>query len=287
MVIIGYWSVQIITSKNVWIALLITSISVIHNANAQSGDCVGGPLSQEQKQKIVNTNLAGIGIVTAWGVAKWDYFAHSPRSTSENWFQNDTDSGGADKLGHMYTSYVATHGLSYLYETWCINRDHAALYGALSSVAILGYMELGDTFSDYGFSKEDFIVNGVGSLLGYYLYTNPDIGSKIDFRWEYGRHPNHNDWVTDYENSKYLFALKLNGFEYFQDSFMKHIELQLGYYSRGFDDPLETKERNLFFGIGLNLTDLFRRHDYKKMAAVLKYIQIPGSNMEFKKDVNK
>jgi len=168
-----------------------------------------------------------------------------------------------------------------------MNKYDGALYGALSTLAILGYMEVGDSFSTYGFSNEDFIANSVGSLLGYYLYANPDLASKIDLRLEYGIHPNNNDFTTDYENHKYLLALKLNGFEYFRSNFLKHIELQVVYYTRGFDDPLETKERNLFFGIGLNLTDLFRRNSYKKTATVLRYIQIPGTNVEFNKDINK
>ena len=275
---------QIIISKNSVHALLILLLVTSHNADALSDDCK--IKSSSQQEDILKVNLAGIGIVSAWGIANWDYFTQSPSSTSENWFQNDTKSGGADKLGHVYTSYVTAHGLSYLYESWCFKRDDAALYGALSSLAILGYMEVGDSFSDYGFSKEDFIANSVGSLLGYYLYTNEDLASKIDLRWEYGFHPNDSDFTTDFENSKYLLALKLNGFDYFRNSFMKHIELHAGYYSRGFDDPLDSKERNLFFGIGLNLTDLFRRHSYKKTATVLRYIQIPGTNVEFKKDKN-
>ncbi|MDH5387837.1 MAG: YfiM family protein [Gammaproteobacteria bacterium] len=278
---------QTIISKNSYYALLLLFFAAIHDAHALLSDCTTESPWQEQKQDIINANLTGIGVVTIWGVANWDYFTSSPKSTEENWFQNDTSSGGADKIGHMYTSYVSTHGLSYLYETWCINKDDAALYGALSSLAILGYMEVGDSFSDYGFSNEDFIANSIGSLLGYYLYINPDIASKIDLRLEYGIHPNNNDLTTDYENHKYLLALKLNGFEYFRNSFMKHIELQVGYYSRGFDDPLATRERNLFFGIGLNLTDLFRRHSYKKTATVLRYIQIPGTNIEFNRDINK
>lgn len=278
---------QIITSKNGRKSLLILLFALNLNANAQINGCTTEASLQQQRSSVIKANLTGIGVVTAWGVAKWDYFSNSPKATSEDWFQNDTDSGGADKIGHLYTSYVTAHGLSYLYETWCINRDDAALYGALSSLAILGYMETGDSFSPYGFSKEDFIANSVGSLLGYYLYLKPDWASKIDLRWEYGLHPNHSDFTTDYENSKYLLALKLNGFEYFRNSFLKHIELHAGYYTRGFSDALESKERNVYVGIGLNLTDLLRRHDYRKTSTVLRYIQIPGTYMEFEKDMNK
>lgn len=276
----------IINSRRGWFALLILFFAAIYDANGLDSGCVNESAWQEQKQDIIDVNLAGIGIVTVWGIANWDYFTNSPQSKSENWLQNDTSTGGADKLGHLYTGYVAAHGLSYLYETWCIKKADAALYGALSSMAILGYMELGDSFSDFGFSREDLIANGAGSLLGYYLYINPDLANKIDLRWEYGIHPDKGDFTTDYENSKYLVALKLNGFEFAHNNFLKHIELHVGYYARGFDNILATKERNVFFGIGLNLTDLLRRHSYKKTATVLRYIQVPGTNVEFKKDRN-
>ncbi|MDA3870376.1 MAG: DUF2279 domain-containing protein [Gammaproteobacteria bacterium] len=277
---------QIIASKNARNTLILL-FAISYHAVAQVDDCGTETSLEQQQRRVIRANLAGIGVVTAWGIAKWDYFSNSPKATSEGWFQNDTDSGGADKLGHLYTSYVTAHGLSYLYETWCINKDDAALYGALSSLMILGYMEAGDSFSPYGFSKEDFIANSVGSLLGYYLYLKPDWASKIDLRWEYGFHPNHSDFTTDYENSKYLLALKLNGFEYFRSSFLKHIEIHAGYYSRGFSDHMETRERNLYVGIGLNLTDLLRRHDYRKTSTLLRYIQIPGTYVEFEKDMNK
>lgn len=282
-----YLTVHTNTSKNSCLALLVTLLAVMQPVNAMTSDCAAESSWEIQKQDLINVNLTGIGIVTAWGIAQWDYFSNSPKAGSEGWFQNDTDEGGADKAGHLYTSYVATHGLSYLFEAWCVKHKDAALYGALSSWAILSYMEVGDSFSTYGFSKEDFVANSLGSLLGYYLYVNPELANKIDLRWEFGFHPTSNDVTTDYENSKYLVALKLNGFDTFRDTFLKHIELHVGYYARGFDEPLATKERNLYFGIGLNLTDLFRRHDYKKTSTVLRYIQVPGTYVEFKKDRNK
>lgn len=266
--------------------LLLSALTLSSVAVALSRDCSQPASRSQQAQDLWQVNLIGVGAVTAWGVANWDYFSNSPRSTSEGWFENDTASGGADKLGHLYTSYVMAHGLSSLYAHWCFSQQDAALSGALSSLAILGYMELGDAFSDYGFSSEDFIANAAGALLGYYLYSSPALARKLDLRWEYGPHPNDNDFTTDYENSKYLFALKLNGFDALQTSWLRHIELQLGYYTRGFDDATEIRQRNLYFGIGFNLTDLFTRHGYKKTGTLLRYLQIPGSNVEFRRDIN-
>lgn len=273
--------------KSILASVLLFLVVTITAAAELFPECGEEPSARDKRHKVLMVNLAGVGVVTGWGLAKWDYFSRSPTTTSEAWFRNDTRSGGADKLGHLYTNYVASHGLSYLFERWCFNRQEAALYGALSAFAITGYMELGDSFSDYGFSKEDLISNLVGSVLGYYLYIDGNLARKIDIRWEYGPDPEGGDFTTDYENSKYLVALKLNGFDALRNTPLRHFELQLGYYTRGFSDPGDTKERNLFFGIGLNLTDLLRRHEYPKTATFLNYFQLPMANVEFERDLNR
>lgn len=255
-------------------------------ANTHDTACQTGLSDSQQNRKLYQINLSGFGVITAWGVAKWDYFSRSIHANTEGWFSNDTDDGGVDKIGHLYTGYLTAHGLSYLFESLCFNKQDAALYGSLSSFAILSYMELGDSFSDFGFSYEDLVSNTLGSILGYYLYRNPQLSRKIDIRWEYGFHRKSNDFTTDYENSKYLVAVKLNGFEKTRNSFLKHIELHVGYYTRGFSDPADAKERNLYLGVGINLTDYFKRRSYNKTATFFKYMQLPGTYIEFENDLN-
>ena len=277
---------RIISSKYLLLILLLLSSSLSF-ANSLTSGCSSELSPQETKQKLWRVNLTGIGIITAWGVANWDYFSTSPQSKSEGWFQYDTQYGGADKLGHLYSSYVITHGLSNLYDSWCINKNDAAVYGALSSLAIVAFIEIGDSFSEFGFSKEDMIANGIGIIYGYFSYKDLRLANILDIRLEYK--PNtetFGDFATDYENSKYLLALKFNGFDFSHSSFLKHIELHAGYYTRGFSEPDATKERVVFVGIGLNLTDFFRRHSYNKTATVLKYYQIPGTSINAEKDLN-
>jgi len=267
-------------------AVLFFFVAVTSNAREAASSFQSENLNKQENQKLLLVTMAGVGVITAWGIIQWDYFTQTPHAKSEGWFANDTKEGGADKLGHMYISYLGTHGFSYLYEKWNVPQDKAAVYGGISSFLILGYMELGDSFSEYGFSYEDLIANALGSMMGYFLYTSPDLASKIDFRWEYGFEPNGSDFTTDYENSKYLFALKLNGFTSMQSSFLKHVELLFGYYTRGFSDLEQEKERNIFLGLGFNLTDLLYRHSYKKTATILRYIQVPYTYFEYTKDFN-
>ena len=203
----------------------------------------GGISADERLEKLLWVNGVGIGLITVWGVINWDYFTRSPHAESEGWFDNDTSSGGQDKLGHLYSSYVASHGLAALYEYWGFSRDAAAWHGAWSSWIIMGYMEFGDSFSDYGFAGEDMVANTVGCTLGYFLYVHPGLQEKVDLRAEYGLDPNQGDVLTDYENLKYLAALKLNGFEACRESWLRHIELHAGYYARGFEDDEPDRDR--------------------------------------------
>lgn len=252
----------------------------LHAFSDDCGETEGTPCTNGRIRRVVLTTAAGIGAVTVWGVYQWDYFSTTPQYSSEGWFGKNTGSGGADKLGHLYSCYVASHGFAYLYERWSFEREEAALYGSLSSLALFGFVEFGDSFSGkYGFSGEDMVANLVGCAAGYLLYAHPDLASKIDLRWEYGLSPNKTDFATDYENSKYLMVLKLNGFEFAQRNLLKHIELHAGYYTRDFSEGADSGKRYAYAGIGFNLTDLLFRNGYEKTATLLRYVQPPYTSL--------
>src|SRR5262245_4952282 len=166
-----------------------------------------------KEKKLLYTDLAAIGAMTAWGIANWDYGDRSPHAQSEGWFGEDTAHGGADKLGHAYSSYVLTQALSSLYESWGFESKDAVRFGALTAFGMQAFLEVGDSFSSFGFSYEDMIMNTVGTVAGYVLWTQPELSRKLDFRIEYAPEFDTADIFTDYENQKYLLALKLDGFD--------------------------------------------------------------------------
>ena len=188
--------------------LQIVCLALALSAPAAALDLGLPPLTKEQKVKAVN--VGGMAFITAWGVAKWDYFKRSPNAQAEGWFGRGTDEGGADKFGHLWSAYAMADGLAGVYEGWGFDEDAAAFNGALSSFAIMGYMELGDSFSRYGFSYEDMVMTTVGSLASWYLYKYPSLAEKLDLRWEYAPAFDEPDFFTDYEHSKYLVALELD-----------------------------------------------------------------------------
>ncbi len=228
-------------------------------------------MTKEKKLWILNS-ATSLGLIT-WGRIYWDYGLKPMHSSSEGWFGRDTKEGGADKLGHLYSSYLAGHAYASIYKGWGYGREKAALYGAYSSFGFTTLMELGDSFSPYGFSYEDFLVNTAGTLWGYYSYRYPRLQEMIDLRLEYRFHKRSfsGDFFTDYERMKHLVALKASGFELLNRGWISYLELHLGYFTQGFNDPVKSRERFTYIGIGINLAKLFHTR-------VFNYYQIPSTD---------
>ncbi len=244
--------------------------------------------NNENRQDILYTNLAGAAVITAWGIANWDYGASKPHAGSEGWFSRDTKSGGADKLGHFYTNYLIGLALSGLYEYWGYEKKEAAFYGAFSSFFMMNYMEVGDSFSSYGFSYEDFVMNTLGAASAYLFYMCPELSKRIDIRIEYIPSFENADVVTEYERMKYIVALKAEGFDAVRNSYLRYTELHLGYYTRNYKDGfLPQSERIIYLGIGINLSAIFRQNGYTKSARFLNFYQPPYTYLPLEKDLNR
>jgi Predicted periplasmic lipoprotein (DUF2279) len=253
---------------------------------ARAADLDLGFSELDKKQKLLLVNAGTLAFITAWGIAKWDYGQRSPHMQSEGWFDNDVKEGGADKLGHLWSTYAFSEGLSNLYEGWGYNQEQAATYGALSSFAIMGFMEVGDSFSNYGFSYEDMLMNTAGSVAGYLMYKYPEFARKVDLRWEYAPAFDRTDLFTDYEHTKYLLALQLSGFDRLKDTPLQYLELQLGYYSRGFETRRPDRERDIYVGVGVNLARVFEKAGCERFCKVFHYYQPPHTYLSLDNDLN-
>ncbi|MCF8113292.1 MAG: YfiM family protein [Desulfotignum sp.] len=240
--------------------------------------------SLPREKKVLLANAAGLTAITGWGIANWDYFSTTPSARKEGWFSSNTKEGGADKLGHFYASYAMSHLLAHTYENWGYTRKKGLRLGAISSFAIMNWMELGDSFSDYGFSYEDFTMNALGCAAAWFIGYRPELAEKIDFRVEYRPEFDTVDAFTDYENLKFLTAVKLDGFDQITHPVLKYVELHLGYYARGFPDDALSR-RTLYVGIGVNLSRILNEFSLKKLSALVKFIQIPYTYKEFDKSL--
>lgn len=218
-------------------------------------------------QHIMDTPLEISGVFGATligGFSNWKWGNTSFHFRSEGGFGKRTGSGGIDKLGHAFSGAIISDYITDRIRQRSDNYQGAAVTGALVSLSVMGVVEIFDGFSsDHGFSYEDIIADAAGIGFSFLRNTIPGMRDKIDFREEYfpsthmrGFHP-----VTDYEGQKYLLALKFSGFETFQDTPLRFLELHAGYYTRGFSATAKRKgvkkKRRPYFAIGLNFNELF------------------------------
>jgi len=240
-------------------------------------------LSKESKLAILNS--AAAMTIIWYGVRNWDYGKNGPSCTSEGWFGEDTKDGGADKAGHFYNSYVLANAIAHFSESWGYSKKRAALNGLFSSLGLMTLMEVGDAFSEYGFCHEDIYMNVAGGFTGYLLYKHPEIEKKIDFRMEYRPRCDTADFLTDFTQMKFLMAVKLSGFDLTRDSHLRYLELQTGYFVRGYADEEAEKKRTVYFAIGINLSQILSELAFKKTAMVFRYFQLPSTYIPWEKDL--
>ena len=222
------------------------------------------------------------GAMTAWGIARWDWFQHSPKFKREGWFGADTHAGGADKTGHFYMSYVLSDLLLWDFRRQGVHNPEKS--AALTALATMTLLEIGDaTSSKYGFSVEDLIADAGGVLASWVLATNPQLDELIDIRMEYWPSAGFDltqDAASDYSGMRHLIALQGNAIPALKNTPLRWLELQTGYYTRGFrsfDKPMENgPERHVYVGIGLSLPTLVQNNRAAK--TILSYLQPPNLN---------
>jgi hypothetical protein len=234
-------------------------------------------------RKTLLLNVGGMGVVFAYGLWHWDYGKNTFEFTNEGWFQRTTQYGGADKLGHFWSSYALSHLYSYVYCKWGYTDREANFYGALSNLGLQTFMELADGFSpSQGFSYQDFIMNVVGTGVAYVWEKYPSVARKIDFRIEYAPYFDHRDYAfsTKYDRQTFLIAVKAEGFDAIKNPYLKYLELHFGYNARGYKDYREggpdDRRRTMCVGLGFNVSRLVQKVVDTR---ILDYIQIPYTSV--------
>ena len=256
----------------------------------------GWALSSEmtRSDKALWLNVGAGALALGWGTWSWDWGSAGPRFQDEGWFGRTTGEGGADKLGHAWSGYALSHLFAYSYERFGYGRSDAARYGAYSSLGVMTAIEIGDAFSDeYGFSYQDMLFNAAGAALGYVLWEYPEINRKIDFRAEYDPFPRGKrqlDVTTDYQRLKYLIAVKADGFEEVTNPLLRYLELHVGYYARNYESysgpgSSDRRERNVFIGVGLNVTKLLS--PYVDTGGVFNYVQVPYTSINLDRNLDR
>jgi len=246
-----------------------------------------------------NTLIIGGGglAVFLYGQNKWwgEGFTGNFRTTNEGWFGNGTYAGGADKLGHAWGTYLATRAVARTLEFAGNEPADALRLATWSALGAYTAIEVLDGYSkQYRFSKEDAIANAAGAGLAVLLEKRPALDRLLDFRLHYRRSPNAAfDPLSDYSGQTYLLVLKAEGIPQLRSHpVLRYVEFAAGYAARNFDEEperRETRSRNLYFGISLNLSALlddtaFRdtpRSSWTRRLTngALEVVQVPGTGV--------
>lgn len=160
-------------------------------------------------------------------------------------------------------------------------------------------VETFDGFSkDYGFAPQDIVANTVGATFSYLRNTVPGLKEKLDYRLEYvpsgydqGFKPH-----SDYAGQKYILALKFAGFEQLEETPLRFLELDVGYFTEGFKQD-EAKDRGIsptrhaFVAVGLNVEQILFGYQEegesfaeRAARATLQRVQIPYTYLTYDRD---
>ncbi len=263
--------------------IMPVAVILLFTSNSASAFNFNEDLTKEQKLLAVDATAALL--ITAYGIAHWDYGKEGPSLVTEKWFSKESKDGGSDKSGHFYNSYHLAYNIAKLCKSWGYSEEEASIRGFLSSMGLMTLMEIGDSFSDYGFSREDIIMNIFGGATGYFLYRHPEIDKKIDFRVEYRPTLETTDFLTDFKRMKFLVSLKLEGFDFIEFEALKYLEFHLGYYVRGFAGEETERTRHLFVGAGINLSRVFKKLSYKRTATIFEFFQPPYTYLAVENEI--
>lgn len=231
-------------------------------STAVSGGMAATPMDESSLRLrnglIIATSAA---LVAVYGSRKWWHsdFGGGFDSTNEHWFGSDTQFGGADKLGHLYSNYASVRLLTPLFESAGNTRQASVSLATWSTLGIFTGIEIADGFSrTWQFSPQDEIANALGTLLGVVLETNPGLDGIFDFRVDYRRSPRASkfDPFSDYSALKFLFVVKADGFAPMRENtVLRYLEATVGYGTRGYETG-GVRSRDVYVGLSLNLARL-------------------------------
>ena len=270
-------------------------------ADTGQGERITLPVLSEEKVRTRTHWLiaGGVAGMALYGANHWwkDGFAGDFRTVDEGWFNQDTYAGGADKLGHAYSTYAGTRLLARGFEELGNSPERSLWLAAGTSLGALTAVEVVDGFSKkYRFSKEDAIMNVLGTGLGVLLEKKPELDKLLDFRVRYwpsddARRLQQIDPVDDHSGQTYLLVAKASGVAALRKyDPLRYLELAVGYGSRGYEPNTglaSERSRHVYYGVTLNLSEIlgdslfsgvYKGSRTQRITnTVLEFIQVPGT----------
>lgn len=263
----------------VWIASRALPAHAEPAENVAEGE--GGAETHADAEPVLSAAIVGTlyGALYVYTYLAWYQRGESTERLQlrdEGWFGRDTYAGGADKLGHMWTNYALTRGVSGILEWGGYSKPASLLTSTGLALGFFVLIEVKDGYEpQYGFSWSDVAFNVAGNALGVVLELWPALDERFDIRLEYwpsryfvrslGREGFFNA-AEDYSGQRFLLAYHLASIDALRESpwfaWTHWLDLTLGFralhYQPAENDP-HTPVQELFFGISLNVQQIVER----------------------------
>lgn len=211
----------------------------------------------------------------------------------EGWFGKDTETIGMDKLTHAFNTYLIAEFLHARIHNETNASEGDAITAAVIASGLVAFNELSDGIeTTSGFSMQDIAMNLAGAGFSVLRNTVPGLKEKVAFKLEilpsngqiYSR-----TGKPHYAQQRYMFSFKGTGFKELEQTPLRYLDLQLGYYASDFLNEdraagIEPK-RHLFIGVGLNVGELLFGRSKSRVGraanTVLDYLQLPYTSLRY------
>ncbi len=297
------------------IVLIIFSSHVMSQENTvvvdveKAGDNIRLPLNvydsfefNADTSKYVRYGLYAFGplFMIGYGIGTWGWNSSDFHLKAENPTGAHAINGGVDKYGHLYGNYLMKRLTTFLFRASGSSPNMANLEGALLTDIITTAGEIGDGFGpDYGFDPYDWLANQAGILIAVLLDYSPFLDGIFTLRWEY--YPSkamrnkfdikdHHDIFTDYSGSKFMLTTKVGGIPYLSLTPLRYVNIDAGYYVRGYRPAqgFDRRTRAYYIGLSFNFSIAFgdilpAGYISSSMQSFFNYFQVPRLNWEAKK----
>lgn len=255
-------------------------------------------IKEKDKSKYTKYVWGGAALTTfIHGASVWRWMDERARFgfASEKWFSSNSYSGGADKVGHMYSMYFQKRGLNWFFLNIGHDFESANINSALLASLMGIIVEVGDGLTHYHFSYEDVVMNTVGIMFGYFADKYPWLDESIGLKWEYflshdmlhGDDLGKSNFTSDYSGQKFWLSFKGTGVPAINHTMLRYFSLDFGYFTRGYIPDISKSKwphpsRAYAVGVGVNLSELLFKVNSKNTlvkggSRFLKYWVPPGT----------
>ncbi len=212
-----------------------------------------------------------------WMYLAW-YYKHKPLGYfqwgGDGWFGDRTYAGGADKMGHAWSTMSLARGGTELLSRYG-GYDHfkSSLVSTALAETLFFFVEVKDGFY-YEFSFSDLAGDTAGAVLALLLDNFPRLDEMFDYRVQWFPSREYMDNVTggsgatrlniaeDYSGETYLLAYHL-GSIHALPRVASFVDLTVGFSTRGYKPsppagyPSYEHHQDLFVGVSFNAQGFF------------------------------